>query len=107
MGARRGDSNVFDGNTATMNTNSGLRFKQINSTTISSNVSTLNVKSGLRTRETSLCLITVNQLSDNSAWGIRYRASVDDDYDAGIAGNQDPVGDNLVTGNNLGPVRAD
>ncbi len=71
------------------------------------NMCDANRSDGIRLRETSEYLISGNSFTNNLSWGIRRREWNQDDWDAGAAGVQEPVGANVATGNRSGVVRSD
>jgi parallel beta-helix repeat protein len=101
------NGNVLSQNLSQANAEDGFRLEQSASNSLVANTAVANLQSGLRMRGTSFNSITQNTLTQNGEWGIRRRNWNADDFDASLAGVQDPLGDNSVTGNQLGALRED
>ncbi|MFN0242465.1 MAG: nitrous oxide reductase family maturation protein NosD [Planctomycetota bacterium] len=100
--------NTIETNTATANLDNGFRIEDGSSAnTLRSNTGSNNRENGLRMRDTANNLVTLNTFQQNGEYGIRRRDWSNDDFNGGVAGVQNPLGDNVVSGNVLGSLRED
>lgn len=105
---RLSSGNQLISNVATANVDNGyLLRRSANSNMLLSNTASGNFSNGLRMRTTTGNVITLNSFTGNAEYGVRRRNWTADDFDGGLAGVQDPPGDNDLSGNGKGPLRED